>query len=68
VSVFNKLESLPPLGTREAPQLDFKEQLGRVKGGSGPDYFELAKDVAAMASAYGGTLLVGACEDRRTGS
>jgi hypothetical protein len=68
VSVFSRIQALPALGTRESPQLDFKAVLDRVKGNpTTPDYFELAKDVAAMASVYGGTLLIGACEDRSTG-
>lgn len=44
---------LPPLKTAESPWLDFK-------GAPTTDYYEVAKDVAAMANASGGTLLVGA--------
>jgi hypothetical protein len=55
-------QDLPAIGARESPTLDFKRELA-------PDAppFEAAKDVAAMASAYGGVLLVGAVEDRATG-
>jgi hypothetical protein len=66
MAVFNRMETLPPLGTREGPQLDFKAVLNRTKTGS-TDYFELAKDIAAMASAFGGTVLIGACENKSTG-
>ncbi len=67
MTVFDRVHSLPALGTRESPQLDFKAVVDRVKGTSTIDQFELAKDVAAMGSVYGGTLLIGACEDRTTG-
>ncbi len=50
-------ENLPAYGTRESPILDFKGKLDRTPDGK-PKYFELAKDVAAMASVYGGTLLL----------
>lgn len=54
-------EDLPPRGTRESPTLDFKGKLDRLDDGTDrPDYFELAKDIASMASVYGGTLLLGA--------
>lgn len=56
---------LPKIGTRESPTLDFKAQVS-VRDGRA-DLFESAKDVAAMASAYGGVLLVGACETSSTG-
>jgi Putative DNA-binding domain len=51
---------LPPLGTsRESGTFDFK-------GEQDPDdQRELAKDIAAFANALGGTVLVGAVEDRR---
>lgn len=47
--------SLPDLGTYESPTLEFKASLPDA-----PSYFELAKDVSAMANAWGGTILVGA--------
>jgi hypothetical protein len=59
-------DQLPKLGERESPTLDFKGKLDRLENGK-VDSFELAKDVAAMASVYGGTLLVGACEEGRGG-
>ena len=59
-------DQLPQLGERESPTLDFKCKLDRLDDGK-VDSFELAKDVAAMASVYGGTLLVGACEEGRSG-
>jgi hypothetical protein len=56
-NVISAPEDLPAKGARESPILDFKGALDRGAGG-GPDYFELAKDVASMASVYGGTLLI----------
>jgi len=57
---------LPSLGSTETNTLDFK---ARYKRASGPpfDTFEMAKDVAALANAMGGTLLVGAQEDETGG-
>jgi hypothetical protein len=54
---------LPPKGTsRESGTFDFK-------GEQDPDdQRELAKDVAAFANALGGTILVGAVEDRKRGT
>jgi schlafen family protein len=50
----------PEVGTLEDQELDFKR---RATGKDGKfDYLELAKDMAAMANAYGGTIVVGACE------
>lgn len=46
-------DDLPPLGTRESINLDFKST-------STTDRFEAAKDIAALANAEGGTLLIGA--------
>jgi len=64
MATFNVIAShddLPLKGTRESPMLDFKGKLDRAKGNTtNPDYFELAKDVASMASMYGGALLIGA--------
>lgn len=55
-------EHLPKEGTvYETRMFDMK-----LRQNSGND-FEKAKDVAAFASAYGGVILVGACEDRPTG-
>lgn len=54
---------LPPIGKHEDQELDFKAQLN-VKDGK-TDYLELAKDMAAMANAYGGVIIIGACEDRK---
>jgi hypothetical protein len=65
MGVFDRLQALPPVGTRESPQLDFKAVVNRHAGKI--DYFELAKDIAAMASAYGGAILIGAIEDASTG-
>ena len=49
-----------PIGTVEGQGLDFKR---RIAGKDGKvDYLELAKDVAAMANAFGGVIVVGACE------
>jgi hypothetical protein len=58
---------LPRLGDRETTTLDFKTELKPRKGKRGPDLFEAAKDVAALASVYGGVLLIGAIEDTATG-
>jgi hypothetical protein len=58
--VIAKPEDLPPEGTRESPTLEFKAELCRLKVAGTPDYFELAKDIASMASVYGGALLLGA--------
>jgi hypothetical protein len=52
---------LPPYGTRESQELDFKAELSTRKEGK-TDHLELAKDMAAMANAYGGAIVVGACE------
>jgi hypothetical protein len=51
---------LPPIGAHETPSLDFKAQ-------AATGAIEAAKDVAALASVYGGVLLIGACEDTTTG-
>jgi hypothetical protein len=58
---------LPTLGARETPSLDFKAQVSTNAAGN-HDTFEAAKDVAAMASVYGGVLLIGACENSTTGA
>lgn len=52
---------LPKLGTHEDQELDFKYRLNTKDGKT--DYLELTKDMAAMANAYGGTIIIGACED-----
>jgi hypothetical protein len=52
--------SLPPLGTREGVTLDFKATIKLTDKGALDDPFEAAKDVAAFANTYGGTLLIGA--------
>jgi hypothetical protein len=57
---------LPDTGAVETDVLDFKGSIEPEKDGT-IDYVELAKDVAAFANAEGGTLLVGAFEDRRRG-
>lgn len=49
---------LPPIGIHEAVDLDFKATVSTAAGYR----FELAKDVAALANALGGSLLVGAHE------
>lgn len=54
-------EQLPPLGAFERETLDFKRAQGAARGA-----FEYAKDVAALANHLGGTILVGAVEDRAT--
>ena len=59
---FNDNTTLPHIGTTESECLDFKARLNRTDGGRKVDYAELAKDLAAFANAYGGTILVGACE------
>jgi len=48
-----KNEDLPAVGARERAELDFKVEYG-------PNSFEVAKDVAALANSHGGTILVGA--------
>jgi|SRR5450631_1266609 len=52
---------LPEIGTHEDQELDFKARLNTKDKKT--DYLELAKDIAAMANAYGGTIIIGACED-----
>jgi predicted HTH transcriptional regulator len=52
-------DQLPDPGTRESNSLDFKKNYR--KDGSF-QHFEFGKDVAAMANAMGGTILVGAQE------
>lgn len=49
-------EQLPPLQTSEQTWLDFKAQPTASQ-------YEMAKDVAAIANATGGTLIVGAAEN-----
>jgi hypothetical protein len=54
----------------ETATLDMKEAIKPKATGTGKpkyDLFELAKDVAMFASSIGGTILVGAEEDGRTG-
>jgi hypothetical protein len=51
---------LPKTGARESPTLEFKGNAAFFKDGKTPDTFETAKDIGAMASAYGGTIIVGA--------
>lgn len=58
---FSRPEQLPPLGAFERETLDFKRAQGAARGA-----FEYAKDVAALANHLGGTILVGAVEDRAT--
>jgi hypothetical protein len=53
--------SLPPLGAHETDTLDFKAEVKPKAGQKCADRFELAKDVASFANAFGGTVLVGAC-------
>src|SRR6185369_16093781 len=50
---FEPQTSLPPIGTRESTQLDFKAK-------PTTDRFEAAKDVECLANADGGSLLIGA--------
>lgn len=52
---------LPAIGAEETTELDFKLT---YRKGDGFDAFEMAKDVAAMANANGGTILIGAAEDK----
>src|SRR5215471_7759798 len=52
---------LPAIGKTEDQELDFKKRISATKTGK-VDYLEAAKDIAAMANAYGGTLVIGACE------
>ncbi len=51
-------DQLPPVNTPEQTWLDFKAQVDPANRA------ELAKDVAALANATGGTLVVGAAETR----
>jgi hypothetical protein len=53
--------ALPPQGTIEHVQLDFKQEVGKLANGR-VDSLELAKDIAAMANALGGHIIVGAME------
>ncbi len=59
------LAHLPAIGSAESVSMDFKVT---YKRSDGFDRFELAKDVAALANAVGGALLIGAQEDRATGT
>jgi hypothetical protein len=52
---------LPEIGKTEDQELDFKQRISTTEAGKA-DHLEAAKDIAAMANAYGGTLIVGACE------
>lgn len=54
---------LPKIGeAREGQALDFKGTLSPNKATGKPKYVELAKDMAAMANARGGNIIVGAFE------
>lgn len=53
---FPFISKLPEHGARETDTLDFKCEVE-----SGTDLWKLAKDVAALANASGGSILVGAC-------
>ena len=64
---------VPPVGGGyETPFLDLKAHPDAyrptVSGNRVWDYFELAKDVASFANRSGGTILVGATQDRATGT
>jgi hypothetical protein len=52
---------LPALQARESQELDFKSEPTTKDGKI--NYLELAKDMAAMANAYGSVIIVGACEN-----
>lgn len=52
---------LPPIGAPETVSLEFKKSYASARTPSF-DGFELGKDVAALANAMGGTILVGAQE------
>lgn len=54
---------LPKVGDTESTTLDFKRDISTLKDSSKLDYFELAKDVSAMANASGGTIVIGAAEN-----
>lgn len=54
------------LRAHERTTLDFKEVYDLSDLDKDDTRFELAKDIAALANNVGGTLLVGAVEDRRT--
>jgi len=58
--------TFPPIGTPEDQELDFKSGLNRRKDNGKVDHFELAKDIAAFANAYGGRIIVGAQEIRNS--
>ncbi len=53
---------LPPLQTRESQELEFKLEPSTKQATGKVNYLEMAKDMAAMANAYGGIIIVGACE------
>jgi len=68
VPTFNRIAlaaDLPPIGAHESPTLDFKGASTIASGANG--LFDAAKDIASMASAYGGVLMIGAIEDSTTG-
>ena len=60
--------TLPPPGTQESPFLEFKPALQLSDTGANgqkePDYSAAAKQVASFANSYGGTVFVGAKEEK----
>lgn len=62
-------EALPGIGssTRERLSLELKRRVLQSGRSAAEEQFELAKDVAALANATGGVILVGAIEDGATG-
>jgi hypothetical protein len=56
--------NLPQPGTSEGQELDFKTKKEVMTDGTA-NHFEMAKDMAALANAYGGRLIVGAFEDQK---
>lgn len=59
---FTDRTALPAPGTTEGQFLEFKRKLNRLENGAKIDYAELAKDIAAFANAFGGTILLGGQE------
>jgi Putative DNA-binding domain len=54
--------TLPRPGTVEHVELDFKQEVGKLANGK-VNSLELAKDIAAMANALGGHIVIGATEN-----
>ena len=59
--MFGGTYGLPALGDPETVKVEFKAEVDTQ------DHIKLARHVAALVNAFGGTIFVGCCHDRRGG-